>query len=547
MTKCALLNLNGDLLRLTAGWLNPRDRFSLALACKRLHDETWSTFAEEDLTSRFSFESRFEFDLDVQFQPVRYASSDAGAARKSKRRASRQPAVEGLRLIPERSQMQHCYLSVSSCGRQVAVLAYDNILRVVNPRAKRVLAAVDVGPVCGADVWDTRSGRRASREENQSATHSYEEENGVDVEVGFGFTQDSRQVFVSSRRTLVVYDVGANVAELAPRHSLDVRGALNFIDQDDCVGGSCSISPDGSTAAWVVFADSPAVAYASIWDLESGVCTCVCELAKIHRRRWSALGWARVQFSPNGRYLISVANNAKKMVRTVRIDDSFHRVKLSEYAFAVFDLLPSSRRGELTPLRSHLAWLELSPDVYPKEIASFLSALVDGLALNEQARHNRPLTCMQEMRLPSLHLNALHSCPSEATYKALSFGPQTRHPWFVTKQPMCSVHIGRHGDRAMISAVPHGNDIYRVVRGPDGETTRRRLLTETSGLAARSKYAFKGMPWRAGFASSSAFSATGKWLAGATLVDDRCVVCVRNVTHDEYFGLPDGGGKQPDG
>lgn len=529
-----ILDLSADLLRLTTHWLKPRDRFNLALTCKRMYQETWGTFAEEDLTSRFAFESRFEFPLDVRFRPSRFSSEGNQSPAFAVPYSAVDEKRASLRLVPERSRMQHCYVSVNSTGNLVAILTYDNVLRIVKPRTQEVIASIDVGSICGMDLWCLESGRRASHEGISSPSHEYEEENGVDLEIGFGFTPDDRRVYISSKSKLTLYEVDEENQSLRPAHSLDVRKACEMIEQDSCVGGSCSISPDGETAAWIIFADCPALAYATIWSISSEKCLKVCKVATIHPRRWSALGWARLQFSPSGNHLISIVNNAKKALRIVTVGEVVERVKMSEFVFSAFDMKSMMRSSveeeSFQPCRSKRAWIHLNQEVFPTQVASFLSTLVDGL--EPPITERRSLTSVQEMRLPSFHINGLHSCPSEATYKALSFGPQTRHPWFVTKLPMCSVRLGLDGKRAMTSSA---NYVSRLVSGASDALPGRSLVA-SDGQQKRAPYAFKGMPWKAGYASASAFSSSGKWLVGITLIGDSCVVCVRNITLEDFYG-----------
>lgn len=484
------------------------------------------------MTSRFAFESRFEFPLSVDFDAGRFPSSNASSSTSSTSPLySKSQNISPLRLVPDRSRMQHCYVSVNSTGDLVAVLAYDNILRLVKPRTKKVVAELDVGKICGMDLWCLASGRRAVHDTILSPSNEYVEENGVDLEIGFGFTPDDKRVYVSSRGKLEIYDIDLDEKVLRSAHTLHIDKASEMIEKDSCVGGSCAISADGDTAAWMVFADSPAVVYATVWSISSEKCLQACEVAKIHPRRWSALGWARLQFLPGGSHLVSIVNNANKSLRIVRVGDSVERVKMSEFIFSAFDMKNMDSSEKLfEPCRSEKAWLQLNQEVFPTQVASFLTTIVEGLATPSAEAES--LTRVQEMRLPTFHINSLHSCPSEATYKALSFGPQTRHPWFVTKQPMCSVRLGLDGKRAMTSTA---NSMYRLVKGAEDALPGRSLITSES-LQHKTPYAFKGMPWRAGYASAGAFSSSGKWLVGITLVDDKCVVCVRNVTVEGFYG-----------
>lgn len=529
-----LLDLCPDLLRSTAQWLAPKDRLSLALSSKRLFNDTWGDFAEEDLTSRYSFESRIELDLDVRFEPSRFGGE---LGRLSIGNASSSQS-HNLRLVPHRLRMQHCFVAVSSCGRLVAVLAYDNILRVIKSRTKTVVATTDVGLVCGVDVWDKEARRQVPQRNIQSDTNNYEERNGVDAEIGFGFTSDNKAIYISSRPLLRLFEIqGGTEASIVLRQSLDVRNALRFLDASNCIGGSCAVSPSGSTAAWVVFADSPAVAYISIWDIQEEKCVGVLRVSQIHRRPFSGLGWARAEFTPNGRHVLCIVNNGKKKVRTVRIGNTFQRLKLSEYVFAVLEVKQRyTARANADALAfktisTKRTWLDLSPEVYPHQFALSIQAILRQMACRDDI-HARQ-TNIQELRLPRLCFNFVHSCPTEATYKAIS--RDRSPPWLVSKQPMFSIAVDPSGSRAMTATSSHANAICRMLCS---EEPMSHVTTEETPQASTrdTHFAFKGMPWRAGFASASAFSLSGKWLAGATLLEDTCVVCVRNVTHQEHFG-----------
>lgn len=550
---CSLLALGGDVLRNIAFWLRPRDRLNLALCCRRLFDETWGAFASEDLTNRFPFERRLEFDLDVEYNPETCVGSPLGPAVDTSQEDSRSEdqicdALKNVRVVPERSRMQHCYVAVSSTGTTVAVLAYDNILRLVSSLSKRVLSSICVGPTCATDIWDKSRGKRVVNTALASdPTAGFEEERGVDVEIGFDFTDDGKFLILSNKHSLTVFSTADD--ELRVVRRLTVAEALRNCGQDHGVGGSSCISPDGSSAIWVVFANRPAVVWITFWDLATGECTKVSELATIQPRRWSALGWARVKFSPNGRYVVAIVNNAKKMSRWDPSSGSCSRIKLCEYVFAVYDWhdVDADRGSEahgsstealrVMPFRRRSEWLDLSPASYPQNLACCTYDTVRDLDMGHEP--SAPERSTQHHRRPSLHFNFVHSCPSEATYKALYFGIQTRHPWFVTKQPMYSMHLSEQKDRMIVATSPHANDIFLFVR--NGEGQRPPLIPAPTtpmlpdGAAAnRRTHAFHSMPWRTGFATVCAFSANGKWLAGATLLEDQCIVCVRNLTVHEY-------------
>jgi hypothetical protein len=569
-----LQSISCELLRLIARWLNPKDRLNFAICSQHTYRETWGNFAVEELSNRFPLEHRLEIRLNVTFNRKRYrhqshASEDELPVVREIGQAEAAPVEKLLRIVPERSRMQHCYVAVASDGTHVAVLAYDSYLRLISMRTKQLIATVDIGYICGVDVWDMTRGKPSMQRETQTPTSTYEEENGIDVEVGFGFSQDNSLIFVSGRSSVQLYRVSQNVStsnrivdadmrgnrSLYQAHTFHLSDALQFIGVDTGVGGSCALSPDNKTVAWVVFSGSPAKAYVTVWDVATGLCMKAREMATVQPRRWSALGWARVAFWPNGRYLICIANSAKKATRVVRVGESFQHLKLSEFEFTAFDMGAEGRNHEggktFEPTLSRKAWLEISSDVFSKDMCSFLSALVDDIAEIKASRAaSTRITMEQEMRLPGLLFNFMHSCPSEATYKDMFAQKPSRRPWFVTKQPMYSLRMSQCGARVLVATAPHANEIYTMVRNMEVDTdeqeTRRRMVPlahggrllhaqAPDGVTARG-IAFRRMPWRAGFATASAFSTTGKWLASATLIDDRCVVCCRNLTLTEALG-----------
>lgn len=63
-------------------------------------------------------------------------------------------------------------------------------------------------------------------------------------------------------------------------------------------------------------------------------------------------------------------------------------------------------------------------------------------------------------RRRTLFLSSVHSDASEATYKALTFGPQTRHPWFVSKLPTYSLAFGDDGRSVTVATAD--NRLYAL-------------------------------------------------------------------------------------
>jgi hypothetical protein len=550
MANVVLGNLSADNLRAIAECLNPRDRLSFAKCSKRFLQDTWGSFALESLTNDFPFEQRMEFELQVDYVPKAPKVSDV-------------PVIScensQLRIVPERSQMQHCFVSVSSDGTLVAVLAYDNVIRILNPFSKLLKAELRVDNVCPVNIWDMRHGKHVPSMQSVTGNKSYEEDVGIDAEIGFCLSQDAKYLVLSGKTHLYVYSLAG--ASILLSKSLHVDTALKHLELDEGVGGSSALSPDNETVSWIVFAGRPASVYVTRWSLNSGQCLTYSEITVIQPSNKSALGWARVQFSPNGRFLIAVANNAKKAQRTIRVGEDSRLVKCSEYTFATYDVSeslswvpkrvkhPEKKPFELEPIKRFNEWLDLSPDAYPIELASFILLLIDGVEIHDapypQGACGNKIAQYQEMRIPRLHFNSMHSCLSEATLKGFSFVPHARHKWFVTKQPMYSIHISSDNNHALMTVSPHGNKLFGLGRNVRTEERRRTMVrsSEDSTIdmlhqysnAQKRVHAFHGMPWKACFAAASGFSASGKWLASVNLVDDKCIVCVRNITVREYF------------
>jgi WD40 repeat protein len=550
MENIALGNLSGDNLRAIAECLNPRDRLSLAKCSKRFLQDTWGSFALESLTNNFPFEQRMEFGLQVDYIPRTPSNSDV-------------PVIDcdnsQLRIVPERSQMQHCFVSVSSDGTLVAVLAYDNVIRILNPFSKVLKAELRVDNVCPVSIWDLRHGKHVPFLHGLNGNKSYEEDVGIDAEIGFFLSQDAKYLVLSGKTHLYVYSLAGHNIHLS--RSLQISTALKHLDQEEGVGGSSALSPDNETVSWIIFAGRPASIYVTRWSVKSEQFLTYSKITTIYPSNKSALGWARVQFSPNGRFIIAFANNAKKAQRTIRVGEHSQIVKCSEYTFAAYDIseptggvLKGTKQTknnpiELEPIKRFNEWLDLSPDSYPVELTSFILLLVGGVEIHDvsypQGDRGKRISQLQEMRIPRLHFNFLHSCLSEATLKGFSFVPHARHKWFVTKQPMYSIHIGLDKNRALMTVSPHGNKLFGLDRNIRTEERRRTMVRSNDdsaidqscqyGNSLKRVHAFHGMPWKACFAAASGFSASGKWLASVNLVDDRCIVCVRNITVREYF------------
>lgn len=533
-SRPALLDLSADLLRSTAQWLPPQDRLNFALTSKRLFKDTWGDFAEEDLLSRYRFESKLQFALDVEFTSARRCTQEGAESFPVVSTISAIKDQRCLRMVPQRSRVQHCFTAVSSCGMLVAVLTYDNILRILRPRSNEVVATADVGHVCRIDIWDEAVGRRIPQLEVQTSASTFEETNGVDVEIGFGFTSDDRAVFISSKSFLRIFDLRIGSETLLTRSKcLAASEAKPFLGGDDaCVGGSCAISPDGTTAAWVLFAHSPALAYVSIWDIQSGACRGAIRVSRIHRRPFCGLGWARAEFSPNGRYVICIVNSSKKKVSAVRLDNSFQCLKLSEYVFAVYEFFNSCHLDvsmTFDTVRKEKSWLDTTPERYPMELAFSLQNVLSGLKTDQDT--DGTMSKLQKLRVPRLRFNFLHSCPTEATYTAISCNSRPR--WLIAKQPICSLVTGVQEAQTILSTSPYTNKMQRMTRKDSPASSD---LIRGNSFIINNQFAFRGMPWRAGFASATALSISGQWIAGVTLVENHAVVCLRNTTYLEQFG-----------
>lgn len=445
---------------------------------------------------------------------------------------------------------------------------------------RRIDDVVEVFPFITYDIWDLAKGRS---EVNATTTHStYSDEAGLDVEVALEFSADNRFLLVSSARCVRLYRVTMHGGRWSLTPERDIRLAdalvkiLGSVDYSCAVGGSAALSPDGKSLAWVVFCGSPASVFVTIWDVARGCCRAFRETAKVHPRRWSSLGWARVTYAPNGAYLLLVVNTARMAVRLERVEGEFRRLKLCKFVLLVFEartgvaLPASSTMGMANPrevvlVRERCEWLELEPGVFAKNLGSAVATTVEGLVFTESTEEfgRGPSLLPQNRQLfkRGLGLNGVHSCPGEATYKAISFGDAAKHAWLITKQPMFSLHFGISGERVHVTTSPHANVMHTLEMKGDGNergSTRggpRRLefvvvssVTRMNKMESfemmrrrragphRRKQVFRTMPWRTSFATITAFSGSGKWIVGAALLEnDQCGVYLRNMTLAEYF------------
>lgn len=540
-----------------AKWLSPKDRLNFALSSKRLFAQIWGNDAIEYLIATYPFERRFQFQLDIMLpnsprhNHVINSDQSTNATSSPSDRLGRRELAHAYRIVPDRATQQHLNVAISFDGRLQAVLPYDNKLRLINIRTGQIIAIRDVSPMVEFDVWDITKGRREGR--THASGNLYPNATGLDVEVTLEFSFDDSMILLSGRTRVIVYNIRSvgKAVQLQVHAQLRIDEALRqitgHVDYARGVGGAAAISPDGHTVAWVVFSGRPASVYVSFWDIQGERCQYVKEVTYIHPRRWSALGWARVTYAPNGRYCILAVNSAKKMMRMERVGNEFVRKKLCQYTFAVFDTMGDDI---YTAIRQRSEWLELSHDVYAAQFGSSIASILDGLQLHAGTDHvynhdGCDLTRRQQLRLGSIAFNCVHSCPAEATYKALSFGQQTRHPWLVTKQPMFSLHLDMSGQRIHIAKSPHANSIDVLGRkeGPslDGvcglfEPQAHEANSNKVNCSNIRRRAFKHIPWRASFATVTSFSSSGRWLAGASLLDgDKCCISVRNLTDGEYF------------
>lgn len=246
--------------------------------------------------------------------------------------------------------------------------------------------------------------------------------------------------------------------------------------------------------------------------------------------------------------LAVVLNSTQRRLHTERYGDTFRRYKLCRFRFFAVCVPPATNGNSNTASESEAtggsgnaynelnanarypvqhshaaerhAWLKLTRAKYPTALALNVEKVLLEAGWNEES--DGVITS----------LNTLHTCPAEATYKALTFGENTRHPWYVAKQPVYSLLFGRKA-RVLVAAGAHGNVVEALEKNNNGD----EAIFERKDMAgSRRKYAFHGLPWRASFAAGCAFSPKGRWLVGVAINNDQCYVCVRNITDPEYTG-----------
>ncbi|PXF45718.1 hypothetical protein BWQ96_04486 [Gracilariopsis chorda] len=490
-------DLSVDAQQQVARHLAPRDRFALAQTSRTLFRTVWPNDIRQQLTAFHAFETR----LDIALQPHL----------PSKRR-----------LVPSRSHQTHLTLAVSSDASLIAVLPYDNYLRLIHVPTRDTVAQLAV-EAHAPELWDIVRARRAPAPRHGALV--YAQSAALDVPPALTFV--NQHLLLCSPRQVHVLSVPSLSCE-ARLMSRDMNDALPHVVDTPVVAACAALSPDANLLACVLYAHQPAVAYLSLWRIVRSQQTPqllgVQPVAPVRARNWSTLGWARCNFSPNGNYLIVIANTAEHSVRMSRVGDQFHRINLCRFALSLFDMQPFYHTSQpaLTPCRQLDEWLQLS-EHHAAQLSQLVLRLVQNLSLYPDLQ---PTTV--QLRSRGMVFNCIHSCPAEATYKALSFSDRSVHPWFVTKQPQCSLHFSACGDRVVAANLPQNNFVRRFERG----STSVEMLPYRKGRL----YAFKRMPWRSAFAAVSSFSTNGTWLIGGCLLDnDACCVSVRNITIDEYY------------
>lgn len=537
----SLLSLNGDLLRHVANMLPPSDRVALSHTSKTLFTETWGQFGLDDLLARFPLEQRITFALSPHVSDT-----------------------PPLRVVPDRTAQQHVYAAVTSDGRLAAILPYDNVLRLVNVRSGSVLHTPLAGPALYSDVWDLSEGFRRPT----SGIHAgkrYADRAAVDAEATLEFSHDGSLLVLSCTRFAHIYAVGPN--GFSPGAHLDAARVLDAVRTTlpapgapgDCAAGAAALSPDGRTLAWVMFYGFPARAVLTLWRVDEGArsatWTSYTPLGELGLPSGSALAWVRPTF--HEAYVAVAVNTTRRMLRTERVGDAFRRSKLCRFRFAAVPLgsCADAAPALLEPAAERSAWLALTAGLYPAALAAQLRAVVADAGA-EEARAS--------VDASRVRMNCVHTSPSEATYKALAFGDKGKHPWFVAKQPLYSLHFceppphashaRRKAQRVLVAGSAHDNSVIplewvapaegappiaaNVQAGAGGDEAAAQPVPgrfeETSVVSRR--FAFRGLPWRAAFASVSAFAPGGRWVVGAALKTDVCFVCVRNITNEEYYG-----------
>lgn len=531
-----------------ANMLPPSDRVALSHTNKTLFAETWGRFGLEDLLARFPLEQRITFALSPHLSEI-----------------------PPLRAVPDRAAQQHVYAAVTSDGRLAAVLPYDNVLRLVNVRSSAVLNTALAAPALYSDVWDLSEGFR-KLSPGIDAGKRYADRSAVDAEATLEFSHDGSLLVLSCTRFAHIYAVSD--AGLSLGAHLDAAPVLDEVRRrlpspggpGDCAAGAAALSPDGRTLAWVMFYGFPARAVLTLWAVDEGA-TCATwtsytPLGELGLPSGSALAWVRPTFHDA---CVAVAvNTTRRMLRTERVGDAFRRSKLCRFRFAAVPLASPSAPAPaaVPPAAERAAWLALTAGLYPAALAAQLRAVVDSATTEDEPAPAR-------LDASRVRLNCVHTSPSEATYKALAFGDKSKHPWFVAKQPLYSLHFcqppphashaRRAAQRVLVAGSAHDNSVIPLEWVGSAEPTTPPPVPQgppaQAGLAGPAdpappaipgrfeetsvvdrRFAFRGLPWRAAFASVSAFAPGGRWVVGAALKTDMCFVCVRNITDEEYYG-----------
>lgn len=520
------LSLNPDVLRCVAAFLTPPDRIALSHACKTLYEETWAEYGLTDLLSRFPFERRIDFRLSHTHH------SD--------------PAT---RVVPDRAVQQHVYAAVSDDGCLAAVLAYDNHLRILDPRNCRIVHTLDLTtPAIRFDTWDVAAGirRKSARAKPQ---RSYADAAALDVEVSLAFAATSLcRLILACPSYLHLYTV-AEKGPLTRTHAIYAAPILTMLravsndEQEpiaDGVAGAAALSPDGTRIAWVMYVGSPCRVYLTLWtvtDDEPATLDAYYPLTALSPPSSNALAWARPVW--RGPAIVAVVlKTTLRRQRTERVGDTFRRIPFCRFSFFGVRAPPSHESSApvaLQPTAMRSAWLSVLPESFPASLAMYIRTIAGeargftDLAAACEAEEN------DDAAIGPVALNTVHTCPGEAAYNPLSFGEQTRHSWFVAKQPLYSLVFcrrkGRPNSRVLVAAAAHDNAVAALERPP-----HRGEFEQAGPTRDGRRFAFHTLPWRSAFTSVSAFAPTGKWIVGAALDNDKCYVCVRNLTDSEYSG-----------
>ncbi len=492
-----LLSLNSDLLRVIAGYLPPPDRIALSHACKALYNQTWANFGLADLLARFPFERRVRFPLLPALRP-------------------------GVRAVPDRAAQAHLLAAVSNDGRHAAVIPYDNLLRVVDTKSCTVVAVRKLSrPALRMAEWDLTAGVRIAPAQ-PDPVRAYADDAALDAECTLSYTSKDGNLLLTSPTHVALFDRLLNQTLEIDAAPLIAKLRALVANLDGCPGpgvaGAAALSPSETKLAWIMYAGWPARAYLTIWTMSpTPVCAYYVSLGVVAPARNSALAWARPVWRGEDTIVVAL-NSTQRMLHTERVGDAFRRSKLCRFRFFGVQV-PDVKDVSFQPLQhvaEHSSWLSLSPLKYPAALATQLHHVA------KATMHAR----VADDAVPDVSVNAVHTCPAEATYKGLSFGGRARHPWYVATQPVYSLHVRGARGRVLVAAAAHGNEVASLTRRD--ETYHRDATTQLR------QFAFHGLPWRASFAAVCGFAANGRWLVGAALNNDCGFVCVRNVTDVEY-------------